>query len=138
MIALFAVMAACGRMIPAFAQEARNYHRYSIEQVAGADPSNWHGKFLTHIEIEGWVSYLAKEGDGDIHLRLCDSNNAAAAMDKQHCIVAEIIPTLQPKGYEKPKRGMHLIVRGIGRYDAENPGHHWWEVHPVEEMEVLN
>ena len=125
-----------------FGQTDRNYHRYLIADLAAADPANWHGKFLTHIEIEGWVSYVAKEADGDLHIRLCDSSNAPAAMDAKHCIVAEVMPTLTPKGYQSAanwrlKKGMHLIVRGIGRYDAESPGHHWWECHPIEEMEIL-
>jgi len=59
-------------------------------------------------------------------------------MDHTHCMVAEVIPTLQPKGLIPLKVGMHLLVRGIGRYDAENPGHHWWEVHPIEEMQELH
>jgi hypothetical protein len=116
----------------------RNYHKYEIADLAAVDPSNWHGKFLTHIEISGWITYMAKEGDGDIHLRLCDSADAPKLMDHKHCMVAEIAPTLQPKGYFKPKKGMHITVRGIGRYDAENPGHHWWECHPVEQIELVS
>lgn len=121
-------------VLPALGQ--RNYHPYAITDITKLAPGNWHGKFLTHIEIQGWVTYLNKEGDGDTHIRICD-NAKLDVMDGKHCMVAEIIPTLQPKGFVPPKKGMHLLVRGIGRYDAENPGHHWFEVHPVEEMEVL-
>lgn len=117
-------------------QLKRAYHPYAISVLASEDPANWHGKFLTHIEVQGFVTYVAKEGDGDIHIRLCDSADLKA-MDTKHCVVAEVIPTLKPKGFLQPKVGMHLKVRGIGRYDAENPGHHWWECHPVEEMAVM-
>lgn len=119
------------------AEQKRNYHPYAISAMTAEDPRNWKHP-LSHIEIQGWVAYVAKEGDGDIHIRLCDSSKPPAAMDPKHCIVAEIMPTLAPKGFVKPKKGMHLLVRGIGRYDGENPGHHWWECHPIEEMEVLH
>ena len=111
----------------------RNYHPMSIADLNAENPANWKHP-LTHIEVSGFVTYTLAEGDGDWHIRICDSA-AIKGMDHKHCIVAEITPDYQRK-FTKPRAGQHITVRGIGRYDGENPGHHWWEVHPVEQMET--
>jgi len=111
----------------------RNYHSYAITDITALTPDNWHGKFLTHIQIEGWITYKSHEGDKDWHLRVCDDAKLKM-MDAKHCMVSECVPELP---CTVPKVGDRVRVRGIGRYDAENPGHHWWEIHPVEELEVL-
>jgi hypothetical protein len=49
-------------------------------------------------------------------------------MDHAHCIVAEIIPQIP---LSVPEVGRKVRVLGIYRYDAEKPGHHWAEIHPV-------
>lgn len=110
----------------------RNFHPRTIAQITAESPANWKHP-LTHIQVSGWVTYVVKEGDGDLHVRLCDSAKLKS-MDVARCIVAEIIPELTPKGYFKLKVGQHISVDGIYRYDGENPGHHWHECHPVTEM----
>jgi hypothetical protein len=111
---------------------ARNYHRYTIAQITAENPLDWKHP-LTHIEVEGFLTYKAHEGDGDWHLRLCESAQIQK-VDIKRCIVAEIIPLLP---HAVPKVGAHVRVRGIYRWDGENPGHHWAEVHPVEQIEVI-
>ena len=110
----------------------RAFHARTIAQISAEDPRNWKHP-LTHVQVEGWITYRVKEGDGDWHLRICDSPRLEG-MDVKRCVVAEIIPELP---MEVPKRGAHLRVRGIYRFDGENPGHHWHEVHPVLQIEVI-
>jgi hypothetical protein len=74
----------------------------------------------THVEVTGRVSYVSYEGDGDVHLRICDT---------QACVVAEIIPAIPIT--EHPRPGDTVTVRGISRID---PLHKWPEVHPVMEL----
>lgn len=114
----------------------RKYHKVKIADIASDNPAHW--KFAhTHIEVEGWVTYVLHEADGDWHIRLCDDVKIKT-MDRKHCVVVEVIPTLQPsKVFIIPHIGSHLRVRGITRYDAENSMHNWWEVHPAESIEVL-
>jgi hypothetical protein len=114
----------------------RTYHKYTIEQITAENPSDWKHP-LTHIEVSGVVLYVVKEDDNDLHVRIC-TDDSVVGMDAKRCIVAEIIPTLIPKGFFKPKKGQRIVVRGIYRYDGENPGHHWHEVHPVEEMRIAD
>lgn len=114
------------------AQEDRNFHKMTIQQVTAEQPGNWKHP-LTHIEVEGYVLYKAHEGDGDWHLRLCDDLKFKM-MDRTHCLVAEIIPELP---LTVPKIKAKVRIDGIYRYDGENPGHHWAEVHPVLKIEVL-
>jgi hypothetical protein len=109
----------------------RNYHKYTIEQITAESPSNWKHP-LSHVETFGWLTYKLHEGDADWHLRLCTSA-VNTAMDAKTCIVAECIPALP---CVVPKVGDCVTVQGITRYDGENPGHHWWEVHPVEKLTV--
>jgi len=112
------------------ADEKRNYHPYTIAQVVAENPLNWKHP-LTHLSVDGWVTYKVHEADGDWHIRICESL-AITTMDPKHCMVAEIIPTL-PRG-PVPKIGDHINVQGIYRWDGENPGHHWAEIHPVEQI----
>jgi len=120
-------------IIMAMLLAGRAYHPTTITELTAENPANWKHP-LTHIEVSGFVTYTLVEGDGDWHIRVCDSAKLKA-MDAKHCIVAEITPEYQKK-LSKPHVGQQIIVRGIGRYDGENPGHHFWEVHPVEEMET--
>lgn len=75
----------------ALAQESRTFHPYTIQQIAQASPTDWHGLFLSHVEVIGYVTYKKHEADGDWHLRVCDAPDVKG-MDKDRCIVAEIIP----------------------------------------------
>jgi hypothetical protein len=120
------------------AQQKRTYHKAKIAELATDNPAHW--KYVhTHIEVEGYVTYITQEDDGDWHIRLCDDAKIKT-MDVHHCVVVEVIPELKPNGkvFIRPHLGDHLRVRGISRYDAELPGHNWWEVHPVEEIEVAH
>lgn len=122
------ILSAQGR--PAASQ--RIYHPITIAGMASENPVNWKN-MRTHIQVQGFVTYLKREADGDIHIRVCDAVGIKG-MDHSHCIVAECIPKLPCEG---PRIGEQIIIRGISRYDSESPGHHWWEVHPVEELRVL-
>ncbi len=83
----------------------------------------------THVEVEGHVTVVRHEADGDWHVRLSDGHRF---------IVAEIIPTLVPPEGPilPPKPGDCVRIRGIRRVDTE-AGHGWIEVHPVEFLEVI-
>ncbi len=129
--ALAASLLGVGSLIHA-QESARNYHHYTIAQITAENPADWKHP-LTHIELDGFVTYIKKEGDGDTHIRVCDSA-ALHAMNAKHCIVAECIPELPCAA---PRKGQHILIDGIGRYDAENPGHHWWECHPIEKLRVI-
>ncbi|HXU18965.1 MAG TPA: hypothetical protein VN788_00120 [Verrucomicrobiae bacterium] len=128
---LFYALCLAARLVQA-QENSRRYHLYDIVQLAAENPANWKHP-LTHAEIAGWVDYEKKEGDGDEHIRVCDAKGIAK-MDAKHCVVVECIPELPCK---IPAKGAHVRVRGIARYDAENPGHHWWEIHPVEQLAAL-
>ena|SRR5256885_2059012 len=73
----------------------------------------------THVAVSGRVSYVNKELDGDLHIRISDSTLY---------IIAECIPKLPCR---IPHVGEIITVKGISRKDNE---HGWWEVHPVEEL----
>lgn len=108
------------------------FHPISIVAMAAETPGHWR-KMRTHIEVEGWVTYTVTEDDGDRHIRICDDPKAQG-MDHRRCVVAEILPAI-PLPF--PRVGDHIRVHGVSRYDAELPGHNWWEVHPVLNLEVL-
>lgn len=108
------------------------FHPITIAQMNAESCDHWK-KLATHLQVEGFVTYKAKEDDGDWHIRICDSPKVKT-MDKGHCIVAEIVPALP---LPPPKVGDHVSVQGIYRYDAEDPGHHWQEIHPLLALKVL-
>lgn len=96
---------------------SRPYHPTAIASIA----TTHH----THVQISGTVCLVKREADGDLHFRVCD--------DAGHFVVCEIVP-FHP--LPMPTKGARVIVRGIRRYDDESPGHHWWEVHPVESWQA--
>ena len=108
------------------------FHPVQIGAMARETCGYWE-KVHTHVEVEGWVTYKAREEDGDWHLRICD-DAGVKDMDRKRCVVAEIIPALPLK---PPNVGDHVRVQGIYRFDAERPNHGWAEVHPVLHLEVL-
>jgi hypothetical protein len=108
------------------------FHPIQIGAMAAETPGHWR-KMRTHIEVEGWVTYVATEDDGDHHIRICDDPKVQG-VNLKRCVVAEIIPALP---LPVPKAGDHVRVQGISRFDAELPGHNWWEVHPVLHIETL-
>ena len=99
----------------------RHYHAVAIPSLAGGHVR------ATHVEVEGYVTYVRTEADGDLHIRLCDSPRVKG-MNRLRCIVAECIPAMPCPA---PDLGQKVAVHGISRYDHER-GHQWFEVHPVE------
>src|SRR6516164_976372 len=95
-------------------EEARRYFKVAISNVAI--------NHYTHVEITGEVERCAPEKDGDMHIQISDGTNF---------VIAECIPNLPCTII--PKVGQTITVRGISRYDREN---RWYEVHPVEEIEI--
>lgn len=103
------------------------FHAMALAALAAAPPA---GPVRTHLEVTGYVTYIALEEDGDLHVRLCDAPTVTG-MNRRRCVVAECIPALPCR---RPARGARVRVRGISRYDGER-GHRWWEVHPVLSLE---
>lgn len=95
-------------------EEPRHYFQVAIADM----PVNHY----THVEITGEVKSLTPEKDGDTHMEIFDGGKF---------VIAECIPKLPCSVL--PNVGQTVTVRGISRYDREN---HWYEVHPVEEIEV--
>lgn len=100
----------------AIRDERRQYHEVAIAEFATATH--------THVRTTGVVAYVRREADGDVHLRIEDGGAF---------IVAEIIPELP---MTVPRRGEYVMVGGIRRYDDEL-GHGWYEIHPVEAIEIF-
>jgi hypothetical protein len=101
---------------PAHAQ--RSYWVRSIDSLAtGRVPH-------THIQTTAVVSYVAKEDDGDLHIRLSSPNGAF--------VIAECVPELP---CVPPHVGDTVTVRGIYRHDPE---HGWFEIHIVESIVVVH
>jgi hypothetical protein len=76
-----------------------------------------------HVQISGKVMLVRHEADGDIHIRIIDSHGP------KHYVICEIVP-YHP--LPAPKIGQLITVKGLAGYD---PGHGWWEIHPVESWE---
>ena len=95
-------------------EEPRQYFKVAIADM----PANHY----THVEITGKVASVTPEKDGDTHIQVSDGTDF---------IIAECIPKLPCSVI--PDVGQTVTIRGISRYDREN---HWYEVHPVEEIEV--
>lgn len=76
----------------------------------------------THIVVEGTVSYLRKEADGDLHFDIKDANGLK--------LTCEIDPQnpLQP-----PTVGEQVRVYGVYRVDPDHGG--WVEIHPCDYWE---
>lgn len=108
----------------------RAYAALTISELVGEDPNRWTEKMRTHVAVSGFVTDARKEENGDMDIRICD-NPKVEGMDRAHCFMAKCIPKLP---CDVPRIGRPVTVRGISRYDAEI-GHHWWEVHPVEQVE---
>jgi len=108
----------------------RVYAALTISELVGEDPNRWTEKMRTHVAVSGFVTHAGKEENGDMDIRICD-NPKVDDMDRAHCVMAKCIPKLP---CEVPRIGKPITVRGISRYDAEI-GHHWWEIHPVEQVE---
>jgi hypothetical protein len=93
----------------------RGYHKLTIAQLA---TSQW-----THVQVDGLVTYVRKQADGDVHVTIEDAGAIA---------VVEIIPAIP---LPTPRKNQRIRVRGISRQDRD---HGWREVHPAESIEVLS
>jgi hypothetical protein len=102
---------------PAHAQ--RTYWVRSVDSLAtGRVPH-------THIQTTAVVSYVAKEDDGDVHIRLTSSASGAF-------VIGECVPELPCAA---PHVGDTVTVRGIYRHDPE---HGWYELHPLESVVIVH
>ena len=106
------------------------YAELTITELIGEDANRWSDKMDTRAAISGFVTQVAKGDDGDTEIRICE-NPKIDGMDRAHCIVAKCIPKLP---CDVPRLGKPITVKGITQYDAK-VGTHWWEIHPVEEIE---
>jgi hypothetical protein len=106
------------------------YSDMTITELVAEDANRWSDKMSTRAAIGGFVTQIAKADDGDTDIRICE-NPKIEGMDRGRCIVAKCIPKLP---CDVPQIGHPITVKGITRYDAK-VGTHWWEIHPIEEIE---
>ena len=112
------------------------YQTVSITQITNQTPSGPWG-ISGHVAVTGFVMRVARQVDGDFHVPFCDSPNftvvanASALPDKNHCVMAEIVPYLQCT--VPAHLPVQQTIRGLLRYDG-GPGTGWWEIHPIEFM----
>jgi hypothetical protein len=106
------------------------YAELTIAELIAEDANRWSDKMSSRAAVGGFVTQLAKGDDGDTNIRICE-NPKIEGMDRTRCIVAKCIPKLP---CDVPQVGKPITVKGIARYDAK-VGTHWWEIHPVEEIE---
>lgn len=81
-----------------------------------------------HIVIEGYVSEIRMEEDGDKSFKLVENLGS-----NQPFIVCEII---DPIKLNPPSIGTKVKVYGVSRYDGKSD-HNWYEVHPVLNIELV-
>lgn len=116
-VALAMIFCAVFVLCAALAQaETLHFQKTTIEKLASGQCK------MTRAEVTGRVELVKKEGDGDLHIRVGHG---------KHFVVAECMPEIP---CAKPKVGDTVRVRGIARFDGE---HKWYEIHPVEKLEVL-
>jgi hypothetical protein len=106
------------------------YAELTIGELIAEDPNRWSEKMSAHAAVGGFVTQVAKGTDGDTDLRICE-NPKIEGMDRARCILAKCISKIP---CDVPQVGRPITVKGITRYDAK-VGTHWWEIHPVEEIE---
>lgn len=106
------------------------YAELTIGELIAEDANRWSDKMSSHAAVGGFVTQISKSNDGDTDVLICE-NPKIAGMDRARCIVAKCIPRIP---CALPQVGHPITVKGIPRYDAK-VGTHWWEIHPVEEIE---
>lgn len=119
------------------AVETNIYKVVTIAQLVNENPANW-GVIQTHIIVAGYIIGNKAQGDGDTHMVVCDAPTFTMTLDgsppdMQHCFVAEQSHAIRCFAYAKYPSPL-VNIKGVSRYDAQNPGHHWWEIHPVESV----
>ncbi|HXN24105.1 MAG TPA: hypothetical protein VOA41_15295 [Candidatus Dormibacteraeota bacterium] len=108
----------------------RAYVELLISELNAEDPARWSERMQTHASVSGFITNVAKGEDGDLNVRICE-NPKVEGMDRNHCFLAKCIPEIP---CVLPPVGKPITVKGITRYDAK-AGAHWWEIHPVEQIE---
>jgi len=106
------------------------YAELTIGELIAEDANRWSDKMDRRAAVSGFVTQVAKGEDGDTDIRICE-NPKIDGMDRGRCIVAKCIPKLP---CDVPRLGKPITVKGITQYVAK-VGTHWWEIHPVEEIE---
>jgi len=106
------------------------YAELTINELIAEDANRWSDRMSAHAAVSGFITQVAKGTDGDTDVRICE-NPKIEGMDRNRCIVAKCISRLP---CDLPPVGKPITVKGITRYDAK-VGTHWWEIHPVEEVE---
>jgi len=106
------------------------YAELTIGELIGEDANRWSDKMSSRAAVGGFITQVSKGEDGDTDIRICE-NPKVEGMDRARCIVAKCIPKIP---CEVPQVGRPITVKGITQYDAK-VGAHWWEIHPVEEIE---
>jgi len=101
---------------------SRKYHRATIADIAAGKVHH------THLEVQGWVTYVRREDDGDLHIRICNSPKVKT-LNRARCLILECIPRMPCPA---PDIGKKIAAHGIQRFDNE-VNHLWYELHPVEE-----
>jgi len=106
------------------------YAELTITELIAEDANRWSDKMSAHAAVSGFITQVAKGSDGETDVRICE-NPKIEGMDRTRCIVAKCISRMP---CDLPPVGKPVTVKGITRYDAK-VGTHWWEIHPVEEIE---
>ena len=106
------------------------YADLTITELIAEDATRWSEKMDTRAAVSGFVTQVSKIDDGDTQLVICE-NPRIDGIDRARCIVAKCIPKLP---CDVPHVGKPITVKGITQYEAK-VGTHWWEIHPVEEIE---
>ena len=106
------------------------YPELTIGELIAEDANRWSDKMDARAAVSGFVTRVAKADDGDTEIRICE-NPKIDDMDRARCVVAKCIPKLP---CDVPRVGKPITVKGITQYDAK-VGAHWWQIHPVEEIE---
>jgi len=106
------------------------YPELTITELIAEDANRWSDKMDTRASVSGFVTSIDKTPDGDTAIRICE-NPKIDGMDRNRCVIAKCIPKLP---CDAPRVGKPITVKGITQYDAK-VGAHWWEIHPIEEIE---
>jgi len=106
------------------------YPELTITELIAEDANRWSDKMDTRAAVSGFVTQVDKTPDGDTAIRICE-NPKIDGMDRNRCVIAKCIPKIP---CDVPHVGKPITVKGITQYDAK-VGAHWWEIHPIEEIE---
>lgn len=123
------------------AAETNVYKVVTVAQLIGENPADWQ-VIQTHIIVQAYIIGQKAQGDGDTHMVACDAPTFVMTADGSppdalHCFVAEQSHAIRCFAF--PSYPTKLVnIKGISRYDAQNPGHHWWEIHPVEMIKYVD